>query len=63
MLEPQDHATALARPPAIARPVEYVVRKDGKPFAILNATPALAERTMAGFARATPAASWSLERV
>jgi hypothetical protein len=62
MLESLDRPTSALRTPA-SRPVEYVVRKDGKPFVILNATPALAERTMAGFVRATPAASWSLERV
>lgn len=42
-------------------PVEYMVRKDGKPFAILNATPALVRRTLAGFALACPSASWSAE--
>lgn len=44
-------------------PVEYLVHKDGKPFAILNATPALAERTVTGFMLATPDSAWSLHRV
>ncbi|MBC7952261.1 MAG: hypothetical protein H7Z12_10655 [Rhodospirillaceae bacterium] len=44
-------------------PVEYVVRKDGKPFAFLNATPALATRTVTGFALATPEADWTFERI
>lgn len=54
--------TCLAPDAIAASPVEYVVRKDGKPFAILNATPALVRRTLAGFALACPAASWSAER-
>lgn len=45
-----------------ASPEDYVVRKDGKPFAILNATPALVRRTLAGFAQAEPSATWSVER-
>lgn len=48
---------------ASARPIDFVVHKDGKPFAILNATPALAERTIAGFERTTPQSAWSLQRV
>ncbi|HTH16093.1 MAG TPA: hypothetical protein VL974_05520 [Magnetospirillum sp.] len=52
-----------ARQTHAPQPVEYVVRKDGKPFAILNATPTLAERTLAGFRQAAPAASWSFERI
>lgn len=48
---------------AAQRPVDYVVRKDGKPFAILNATPALAQRTVTGFALASPGASWSFDRL
>lgn len=55
--------TSQGRRTASHRPVQYMVRKDGKPFAILNATPALADRTLAGFALASPAASWSVERV
>lgn len=62
MLETLDR-TSLACRTASHRPVEYMVRKDGKPFAILNATPALAKRTLAGFVLASPAASWSVERV
>jgi hypothetical protein len=54
--------SASAPAPTAARPANYVVRKDGKPFAILNATPALAQRTIAGFMLATPAAHWSYER-
>lgn len=61
MFAPLD-PVCLARPTHSTRPVEYVVRKDGKPFAILNATPALAERTLAGLALANPAACWSAER-
>lgn len=45
-----------------ARPSNYLVHKDGKPFAILNATPVLAERTIAGFMLATPGSRWSFER-
>lgn len=62
MLDTQDRAGS-ARPGGSARPVQYVVRKDGKPFAILNATPALAARTLAGFKQANPAAAWSCERI
>lgn len=54
--------TAASSAPG-ARPLNYMVHKDGKPFAILNATPALAERTVAGFMLATPASHWSFERV
>lgn len=43
-------------------PVDFVVMKNGRPFAILNATPGLAEYTMAGFALATPEAQWALAR-
>lgn len=43
-------------------PVDYLVTKDGRPFALLNATPALAEHTLAGFVRGTPDAVWSYER-
>lgn len=49
-------------PTAEARPINYMVRKDGKPFAILNATPTLAQRTVTGFMRAIPASCWSYER-
>lgn len=45
------------------RPVDYLVHKDGKPFALLNATPALAERTVTGFMLAIPDSAWSLQRV
>lgn len=55
-------AAPAAPAPAPARPGNYLVHKDGKPFAILNATPALAERTVAGFMLATPGARWSFER-
>jgi hypothetical protein len=55
----QEDFTATADP----RPVEYVVRKDGKPFAILNATPELARRTVSGFALAAPQAAWSMDRI
>lgn len=48
---------------AWAVPVDHVVRKDGEPFAVLNATPSLALRTVAGFRRAAPSASWSVDRV
>lgn len=51
----------VVSPAPDAQPVEYVVCKDGKPFAILNATPALVRRTLAGFAQACPTASWSAE--
>jgi|AGTN01.1.fsa_nt_gi hypothetical protein len=47
-------------PDACDRPMEYVVCKDGKPFAVLNATPSLALRTVAGFCRSVPSASWSV---
>lgn len=42
--------------------VDYLVLRDGQPFAILNATPSLAERTVSGFARATPEVHWALTR-
>ncbi len=48
---------------ADARPLDYVVTKDGKPFAILNATPELARRTVSGFALAAPEATWSMDRI
>ncbi len=54
--------TGTACPTGSTPAVEYVVHKDGKPFAILNATPALARRTVAGLALASPTASWSFER-
>lgn len=60
MFEPLDDSRVVPR--ATTSAVEYVVRKDGKPFAILNATPALIQRTLAGFALAEPSASWSIER-
>ncbi|MGE5504852.1 MAG: hypothetical protein ACM31L_10550 [Actinomycetota bacterium] len=44
---------------ATERPVDYTVFKDGTPFAILNATPALAARTVAGFVRTSPECRWS----
>jgi hypothetical protein len=47
---------------AFDRPMDYVVRKDGRPFLVLNATPSLALRTLAGFCRAVPSASWSVIR-
>ncbi|HLO79050.1 MAG TPA: hypothetical protein VK196_21550 [Magnetospirillum sp.] len=55
--------SCLAFPAEPHRPVEFLVRKDGKPFAILNASPALIQRTLAGFMLASPTASWSVERV
>lgn len=59
-----DAAETSALNPAVEPcPVEYVVCKDGKPFAILNATPALAMRTITGFALATPGADWTFERI
>lgn len=60
-----DDATAMTLAPRAAEthPRNYMVHKDGKPFAILNATPALAERTLAGFRLATPASTWSFERL
>ncbi|MGE5476752.1 MAG: hypothetical protein ACM3Q1_08875 [Bacteroidales bacterium] len=61
MYEPLDRICLAPRAIAAA-PVEYMVRKDGKPFAILNAPPALVQRTLAGFAQACPSASWSFER-
>lgn len=53
-------APSVSRPKAESCPVEYVVHKDSKPFAILNATPVLATRTVNGFALASPGAEWSL---
>lgn len=58
---PRANMGNVASPATGTQAVEYVVRKDGKPFAILNATPALVRRTLAGFALACPAASWSAE--
>lgn len=59
-----DAAETTECPPAAEPcPVEYVVRMDGKPFAILNATPALATRTVTGFALARPEADWTFERI
>ncbi|MBX9634854.1 MAG: hypothetical protein K2X44_07715 [Magnetospirillum sp.] len=55
--------TSVSVPAAEPRPVEYVVCKDGKPFAILNATPVLAARTVTGFALATPGTHWTFERI
>ncbi|CAA7626486.1 hypothetical protein [Magnetospirillum sp. UT-4] len=43
------------------RPADHLVHKDGMPFAILNATPALAARTVAGFRLAVPEAHWSYQ--
>jgi hypothetical protein len=43
------------------RPVTYTVFKDDQPFAMLNAVPLLAARTLAGFVKATPECSWRLE--
>jgi hypothetical protein len=43
------------------RPVDYTVLKDGVPFALLNAAPVLAARTLAGFAKAAPESAWQLE--
>jgi hypothetical protein len=40
-------------------PINYTVFKDGIAFAILNATPALAARTITGFIRSTPDADWT----
>ena len=60
MFETLDHPSPASR--AAASPAEYMVRKDGRPFAILNATPALVQRTLAGFAQAEPSAFWSIER-
>lgn len=57
----RDDATVTTIAPP--RPVDHLVHKDGKPFAILNATPALAERTVTGFMLATPTSAWSLQRV
>ncbi|HSV29701.1 MAG TPA: hypothetical protein VLL76_09075 [Candidatus Omnitrophota bacterium] len=45
-----------------AAPLDHVVLKDGRPFAILNATPALAEYALAGFVQATPGSQWTLAR-
>lgn len=47
---------------SIDRAEDYLVLRDGEPFAILNATPSLAERTMAGFARTSPEVRWALTR-
>jgi len=44
------------------RPQDYLVTKDGSPFALLNAAPALAEYTLNGFRRADPQACWNCER-
>jgi hypothetical protein len=49
--------TTTAEP--VERPLDYTVFKDGAPFALLNATPALAARTVAGFLRAEPDCRWS----
>lgn len=53
---------AIDTPAAATAPVDHVVLKDGSPFAILNASPALAEFTLAGFVQATPEAQWTLAR-
>lgn len=53
---------AEPREDASARPLDHVVLKDGRPFAILNATPELARRTLDGFVHSTPAARWTLAR-
>ncbi len=47
---------------ASARPLDHVVLKNGRPFAILNATPELARRTLDGFVHSTPEARWTLAR-
>ncbi|MGE5547853.1 MAG: hypothetical protein ACM33T_13200 [Solirubrobacterales bacterium] len=61
-----DRAAIIGAPRAadidVGRPVEHVILKDGLPFAIINATPVLAERTVAGFARVAPEAHWVLAR-
>lgn len=54
--------TAADPEPQPALPLDHVVLKDGRPFAILNATPALASRTLAGFVRSTPGVRWTLAR-
>lgn len=57
-----DTATITTEAAAEDSPIDFVVLKDGCPFAILNASPGLAEYTMAGFALATPEAQWALAR-
>lgn len=54
----RDTTTIAAADPV----VDYLVLRDGQPFAVLNATPTLAERTIMGFARATPEIHWELTR-
>lgn len=61
MCQALDRTIVAPRATAVS-PLEYMVRKDGKPFAILNATPILVRRTLAGFALACPSATWSIER-
>lgn len=56
-LRPARRATAVRAEP----PVDYTVLKDGVPFALLNAAPILAARTLAGFAKAAPDSAWRLE--
>lgn len=55
------HETTSSSAAAPERPINYTVFKDGLPFAILNATPALAAWTVAGFRKATPASQWVYE--
>jgi hypothetical protein len=48
--------------PSDCKPVTFAVYRDGRAFLLLNATPALAERTVAGFMRAAPGHEWRYER-
>lgn len=50
-------------PSRLERPADFMLRRNGTPFAILNATPALARNTVAGFRRTAPGVSWSVDRV
>lgn len=60
-----DISAAPAAPPVTALvaagPMEFIVFRNGQPFAVLNATPALAARTVAGFARVSPGCAWTYE--
>lgn len=47
---------------AATKPMDFVVHKNGLPFAILNATTVRAHATVDGFRRAVPGAVWSLSR-
>lgn len=46
---------------AVGGYVTYTVYKDGQAFAILNAVPRLAARTVAGFRMASPDSAWVYE--